>query len=508
MNNIYFEIIAFFYAIKHPDLISTVKTDFFSEPTIKNVFNIAKDFVTKYKAEPSAAQIIEIINLQGKSTVIPADTVNSLWNNKSALAQYDEEWLDTNIPNWCKWRSFYTGLEKTIAYVQSLPPTMSFEDSAEYIAKAKNLFTIGAAFTTNTSKGHDFFDISTHTLAALNTRTTGYSFLDKSLNGGYSNKTLVVLMGGPKTGKSMWLCNLAAQSVKNGYNTLYITLELPYQKVSQRIGANMFNIPMAQYNETVKDNNLFAKKVQEFRANQLGKLGTFILEEFPTSTATAEMIEAFAVKKQEEISALTGKDFKFDNVYIDYLNIMRDMKNPNSENTYLKIKSICEDVRAMAQRNEWCVISVTQTNRGGTESSDLNMTDVSESAGLTATVDALFGIIRTTMMRAEGCYYLKAVAMRDSPLMGCKKRYTFNDTYLRLAEDLTEEIIADGVDIPSIYVSATANGVAKYQQNNRGYNNNPTPQQPAPIQQGTPLIQTPQLGISESQLTGADLFKM
>lgn len=55
MNNIYFEIIAFFYTIKHPDLISTVKTDFFSEPTIKNVFNIAKDFVTKYKAEPSAA---------------------------------------------------------------------------------------------------------------------------------------------------------------------------------------------------------------------------------------------------------------------------------------------------------------------------------------------------------------------------------------------------------------------------------------------------------------------
>ena len=76
------------------------------------------------------------------------------------------------------------------------------------------------------------------------------------------------------------------------------------------------------------------------------------------------------------------------------------------------------------------------------------------------------------------------------------------------SEDLTEEIIADGVDIPSIYVSATANGVAKYQQHNRGYNNNQVPQQPAPIQQGTPLIQTPQLGISESQLTGADLFKM
>ena len=176
---------------------------------------------------------------------------------------------------------------------------------------------------------------------------------------------------------------------------------------------------------------------------------------------------------------------------------MRDLKNPNSENTYLKIKSICEDVRAMAQRNEWCVISVTQTNRGGIESSDLNMSDVSESAGLIATVDALFGIIRTTMMRAEGCYYLKAVALRDSEHMGDKKKFTFEGKYLRIEEDPSEAIIADGIDIPAVYTSATANAVSKKQQ------------QQQPVQQTyTPPTSAPQLNVTESQITGVNLFNI
>jgi len=72
---------------------------------------------------------------------------------------------------------------------------------------------------------------------------------------------------------------------------------------------------------------------------------------------------------------------------------MKDAKNPNSENMYLKIKSICEDVRAMAQRNNWCVVSLTQTNRSAYDSTDINMSSVSESGGLIATVDSLFGII-------------------------------------------------------------------------------------------------------------------
>ena len=35
-------------------------------------------------------------------------------------------------------------------------------------------------------------------------------------------------------------------------------------------------------------------------------------------------------------------------VYIDYLNLMKNWRNPNSENTYLKVKQLAEDVKAVA----------------------------------------------------------------------------------------------------------------------------------------------------------------
>ena len=500
MNNLYFEILSFFYILKHQELIRNFKKEFYQEPTIKNIFDIVKDFVNQYKVEPTADQVIELVKIHGKQDVITPESIKTLWSNHDNLSQYGEDWLSANIGSWGQWRSFYIGLENVITYVQTLPPNMQYTDADNYIQKAKQIFSTGTSFTMNTSKGHNFFDPNTHKMDALNTRPSGFPFIDTCLNGGLFNRSLICLMGGPKTGKSQWLCNLAAKSVKNGYNTLYITLEMSYQKVAKRIGANMFNISIDEYDKCAKDPNFMSQKMKEMYNQAVISPGTFYIEEFPTSSATAADIEGFVLKLEEEFTQQLGKPFKFHNILIDYINIMRDMKNPNSENTYLKIKSICEDVRAMAQRNDWCVISVTQTNRNGIESSDLSMSDVSESAGLIATVDALFGIIRTTMMRAEGCYYLKAVALRDSEHMGDKKKFTFEGKYLRIEEDPSEAIIADGIDIPAVYTSATANAVNK--RNN---------QQPAaqPQQQSyTPPASMPQLNVTESQITGVNLFNM
>ena len=49
---------------------------------------------------------------------------------------------------------------------------------------------------------------------------------------------------------------------------------------------------------------------------------------------------------------------------------------------YMKIKQIAEDLRAMGIRNNWLIVTATQINRNGYNSSDISMTDVAESAGL------------------------------------------------------------------------------------------------------------------------------
>jgi len=466
MNNLYFEIIAFFYILKDPNLIKNFNKRFFSEPTIVSIFDYAQDFVNQYKEEPTPEQLYELIKIGGKDEV-SLESIQTLWGNRSGLSKYSEDWLQTNIAAWGKFRSFYTGLENTIAYVKQLPTNIAYTDCETYINRASNIFNNGATFNVNTSEGYDFFDINNHVIKDEDTHSTGFKFMDLCLNGGFTKKGLYVLMGAPKSGKSQWLCNLAANSVKMGYNTIYITLEMSYQKVAQRIGSNLFNIKIDEYQKALKDPNKMKQAVQAFHNSLLIPAGKFFIEEFPTSSATASDIENFILKKEEEISKQLGVEFHFSNVFLDYVNIMRDQRGNSGDNTYIKIKNICEDVRAMGQRNQWAIISVTQVNGDGYETTNMTLSNVSESKGLSATVDALFGILRTALMRANNVYYLQPIALRDNPHAGDKQKYIFDPYHLRITEDPSEDIIPDTVDVPNIYRSATANEVDKLNKKKR-----------------------------------------
>ena len=460
MNNLYFEILAFFYILKDPSLIKNFNKRFFSEPTIVSIFDYAQDFVNQYKEEPTPEQLYELIKVSGKEE-IGLDSIKTLWQNQSGLSKYSDDWLKTNISAWGKFRSFYTGLENTIAYVKQLPSNIAYTDCETYINRASNIFNNGASFSVNTSEGYDFFDFENHVIKEEDTHSTGYKFMDLCLKGGFMKKGLYIIMGAPKVGKSQWLCNLAANSVKMGYNTIYITLEMSYQKVSNRIGSNLFNINIDDYQNTLKDQNKMKQAAQSFHNGLMVPAGKFYLEEFPTSTATATDIENFVLKKEAELSKQYNCVFKFANVFIDYVNIMRDQRGNSGDNTYIKIKNICEDVRAVGQRNQWAMISVTQLNGDGYESTNLSMANVSESKGLIATVDALFGIIQTALMRASNIFYLQACALRDSPHIGDKKKFIWDPYHLRITEDTSEDIIPDTVDIPAIYRSATASEIEK-----------------------------------------------
>lgn len=460
MNNLYFEILAFFYILKDPSLIKNFNKRFFSEPTIVSIFDYAQDFVNQYKEEPTPEQLYELIKISGKEEV-PLDSIKTLWNNQSGLSRYTDEWLKENISDWGKWRSFWTGLENTIAYVKQLPSNIAYTDCETYINRASNIFNNGASFSVNTSEGYDFFDFENHIIKEEDTHSSGYKFMDLCLKGGFMKKGLYIIMGAPKVGKSQWLCNLAANSVKMGYNTIYITLEMGYQKVSNRIGSNLFNINIDDYQNALKDQNKMKQAAQAFHNGLMVPAGKFYLEEFPTSTATATDIENFVLKKEAELSKQYNCEFKFANVFIDYVNIMRDQRGNSGDNTYIKIKNICEDVRAVGQRNQWAMISVTQVNGDGYESTNLSMANVSESKGLIATVDALFGIIQTALMRASNVYYLSAIALRDSPHIGDRQKFIWDPYHLRITQDTTEDIIPDTVEIPAIYRSATASEIEK-----------------------------------------------
>ena len=495
MNNTYLENIIFFYIIQHLDLVQAFKGSYFTNPILKQLFDIVKPHILEYKVEPTETQAINLVKAYGKDDKLTDDIVHTLWESRAMVTQYTDEWLSQNVKAFGEWQNLLSGVKRVIEYIKTVQADVTYENCSDIVQKVKSIFQADTNFTLNTEKGHDFFDPINHQQTELETRSSGYNFVDLCLKGGWANKTLNVFMGSPKVGKSMWLCNLCANSVKNGENSVYISLEMSYQLVAQRIGANLLNIPIDEYEKYSQDVNFMTAKMKEFYNTSLITPGTFIIEEFPTSSKTVYDIEAFLLKLEEERST-DEKPFKIKNVFLDYVNIMKDAKNPNSENMYQKIKSICEDLRAMAQRNQWAVISLTQTNRSAYDSSDIGMANVSESGGLIATVDSLFGIIQTPVMRAENVYYLKAVAIRNSGHMGDRKKFDFVQKYLRITENMDEPIIAENMSLP---------GTTNKTQNNNAYSHSNSFNSQNNISNQPTMM--PQLGMTEQQLSAQALFE-
>ena len=178
------------------------------------------------------------------------------------------------------------------------------------------------------------------------------------------------------------------------------------------------------------------QKVKKKLASLSGQLippGNLYVKEFPTSQATVNDVESYLTTLED------SQGIKLKVVIVDYINILQNQRNPNSENTYMKIKQIAEDLRAMAQRNEWIIITATQINRSGYDSSEINMGNIAESAGLGHTADFMFGIIQDSSMHLNNEYWLKILKVRKGTGKNSKCRYTINYDYMRLTE--TDEIV-------------------------------------------------------------------
>jgi hypothetical protein len=234
---------------------------------------------------------------------------------------------------------------------------------------------------------------------------------------------------------SLWLCDLAAEAVKNGTNVIYYTFELSEKKVMARIGSNLLNIPIRDYYKLTQDKVALKNRMASLEMQNMKTPGRLIIKEFPTGGSSVQDMESHANKLQEQ----TGQDFPL--VIIDYINIVKNWRNPNSENMYLKIKQLSEDIRGWMVRTNKCCVTATQTNRGAIGSTDFNSGAIAESAGLAHTVDGMFGVIQDEIMYANREYFLKTLLNRNEGFKNSKKRFAVNYEFMRIIEDLDSQII-------------------------------------------------------------------
>lgn len=478
--NQYTQIIFYHYILSNYELASKVSDTYFDAKNIQICFKYAQEYVMKYHDAPSAEQLKEIIKINGMSDVVGQDVIDSIYASKSSLSQYTNDWLYDNATSWSQWKNFTESLRNTISFVKLKENELKVENVKEICEQAKGMFNKSCMidFNFDDSRGCDFWDTKSHKQIHMVRRSTGYPFIDLCLKGGYWPGSLIVFVGAPKIGKSLWLCNLCAASIKKGYNSVYVSLELPEEMITQRIGSNVLGIPSSEYEKYANDDAYMIDKMKSYKQSLLTEPGSLHIKSFPTSSLSVIDLEAFLLEEEDRRST-PEKPFKFHNIFLDYINIMRNYRNPNSEDTYMKIKTLAEDVKAMGIKHGWSIISATQSNRTQFDSGDMSANQVSESTGLGATVDAMFGIIATPIMKAQGVYYLKCIYDRVAPEENKRRTYINDRTYLRLTEDPNSQI----EDASVIY-----NQIDNNSNKQRSYKNQNTQvSEPQPILDGAIL---------------------
>ena len=131
-----------------------------------------------------------------------------------------------------------------------------------------------------------------------------------------------------------------------------------------------------------------------------------VIKEFAPSSITPPQLEGF-------IKKLINKNFKPDIIVLDYLNLMASTYGNNS---YERIKSISEQVRAMSYTFECPIVSATQVNRTGygigNNGGGPGLEAIGESYGLGATADAIVSIWRTEEDEEDNALHIGIIKNR------------------------------------------------------------------------------------------------
>jgi predicted ATP-dependent serine protease len=228
-------------------------------------------------------------------------------------------------------------------------------------------------------------------------------YFNKITKGGLPNKTLNIALAGTGVGKSLFMCHMASSALLQGRSVLYITLEMAEERIAERIDANLLNVPIQQLVDLPK--KMFENKITSLSKKTQGAL---IIKEYPTASAHAGHFKSLL----NELSL--KKSFKPDIIFIDYLNICSSSRYRGNANinSYTFVKSIAEELRGLAVEFNVPIVSATQTTRSGYGSSDVELTDTSESFGLPATADLMFALISTEELEGLGQILVKQLKNR------------------------------------------------------------------------------------------------
>ena len=380
-------------------VIPFIQPDYFEQKTEKIIFEEVVQFIVKY----GSAITVEALNIEVENRTDLNETeikeIREI-NNSLNDSPVDKQWLLDTTEKWCRDRAIYLALMESIHIADGNNEKKNRDAIPSILSDA-----LAVSFDNNI--GHDYLQNYEERYEFYHRKEDKIEFdleyFNKITKGGLPNKTLNIALAGTGVGKSLFMCHLASSVLLQGRSVLYITLEMAEERIAERIDANLLNVPIQQLVDLPRQ--MFENKVTGIAKKTQG---TLIIKEYPTASAHSGHFKALL----NELAL--KKSFRPDIIFIDYLNICASSryKSNLSVNSYSYIKAIAEELRGLAVEFNVPIVSATQTTRSGFGSSDVELTDTSESFGLPATADLMFALISTEELEQLGQIMVKQLKNR------------------------------------------------------------------------------------------------
>jgi len=363
-------------------VIAFIQDDYFEDFKQKIIFEEIFKYLDKY--DNLITKDILLIEVENRSDINDTsfqEIVELINSFEDEIGELD--WLIDTTEKWCRDRAIYLALMESIKIADGKDDTKGRDGIPRILSDA-----LAVSFDNNI--GHDYLQDYAKRFELYHRKEERIPFdleyFNKITKGGLPNKTLNIALAGTGVGKSLFMCHVASSALIEGKNVLYITLEMAEEKIAERIDANLLNVNIQDITDLPKP--MFDSKVESIAKKTQG---TLIIKEYPTASAHSGhfkgLLNELALKKS----------FRPDIIFVDYLNICASSRykaNANV-NSYSYIKAIAEELRGLAVEANVPILSATQTTRSGYSSTDVDLTDTSESFGLPATADLMFALIST-----------------------------------------------------------------------------------------------------------------
>lgn len=214
---------------------------------------------------------------------------------------------------------------------------------------------------------------------------SGWRTLDR-VTGGFQKGEYVLIIAPTGGGKSMGLINWANHAQRDGYNVVYVSLEMPHWEIRMRQLSAEAEIPYLNLKLQTLNVGEINKQEAVLKNEIATRESAFYVVDLPK--ATVGFIEAQLRQLQQTMP--------IDAVFIDYLGLLKPEVNVRNRHGWEIAANISQDLRDLARTMNITVVTAHQVTTDGmkkTTDEDLELGDIALSRRIADPAHTVVGLL-------------------------------------------------------------------------------------------------------------------